>query len=140
MDLPTLGRPTIATRGFAMFITPYLNKGKAKIAVSVDNSESKEVYPQTADFTFYGGLYRDVNLVIVNKTHFDLDYYGGNGVAVTPVVNEDGSATVKVETFVTGNADNYDIVVETARLVPGVHFYMATDEAGYKKTGKLLVK
>ena len=33
-----------------------------------------------------------------------------------------------------------DIVVETARLVPGVHFYMATDEAGYKKTGKLLVK
>ncbi len=32
------------------------------------------------------------------------------------------------------------IVVETAGLVPGVHFYMATDEAGYRNTGKLLLK
>ena len=37
------------------------------LAVVVDNSANDEVYPQTADFTFYGGLYRDVNLICVPK-------------------------------------------------------------------------
>ena len=46
----------------------------------MDNSHNEKVYPQFADFTFYGGLYRDVNLVCVNKSHFSLDYYGGPGV------------------------------------------------------------
>lgn len=103
--------------GFSTFrcnITPYLNKGNAKIAVSVDNSQSNEVYPQTADFTFYGGLYRDVNVIIVNKTHFDLDYYGAPGVAVTPVINDDGSATVKVDTFISNFEDDCSVSVETA--------------------------
>ena len=42
--------------------------------------------------------------------------------------------------IVARGASAKDIVVETVGFVPGVHFYMATDEAGYKKTGKLLVK
>ena len=103
--------------GFSTFrcnITPYLVKGNAKIAVAVDNSQSSEVYPQTADFTFYGGLYRDVNIIIVNKAHFDLDYYGTPGVAVTPVVNEDGTATVKVDAFVSGATKDCSVLVETA--------------------------
>ena len=45
---------------------------KTEIAVVVDNAPSDSVYPQMADFTFYGGLYRGVNLVCVNKTHIDL--------------------------------------------------------------------
>ena len=39
-----------------------------------------------ADFTFYGGIYRDVKLLIVNKNHFDLDYFGGPGIAVSAEV------------------------------------------------------
>ena len=54
------------------------------LVVTVDNSVNEVVYPQTADFTFYGGIYRDVNLICVGKSHFDLDYYGGPGLAVTP--------------------------------------------------------
>ncbi|MGN1234855.1 MAG: glycoside hydrolase family 2 TIM barrel-domain containing protein, partial [Christensenellaceae bacterium] len=57
---------------------------EAILAVTVDNSPNDEVYPQTADFTFYGGLYRDVNIVCVNDTHFSLSYYGGNGIKITP--------------------------------------------------------
>jgi beta-galactosidase len=57
------------------------------------------VYPQQADFTFYGGLYRDVNLIKVNKTHFALDYYGGNGIALTPQVLEDGKGNLHLEAF-----------------------------------------
>ncbi|MBQ8689587.1 MAG: glycoside hydrolase family 2 protein [Clostridia bacterium] len=71
-----------------------------ELAVVVDNSANETVYPQMADFTFYGGLYRNVNLIAVADTHFDLDYYGGPGIAVTPLV-EGTKASVEVEVFVT---------------------------------------
>lgn len=54
------------------------------IVIAVDNAANDRVYPQMADFTFYGGLYRDVNLIAVSNVHFDLDYYGGSGLKVTP--------------------------------------------------------
>ena len=69
------------------------------IVVMVDNSANDHVYPQMADFTFYGGLYRDVNLIGVPASHFDLEYYGAPGIAVTPIV--DGkNASVKTEVYV----------------------------------------
>lgn len=68
------------------------------IVVAVDNSANDMVYPQMADFTFYGGLYRDVNIICVSKSHFDLDYYGGSALKVTPVVKEQ-LADVEVEVF-----------------------------------------
>ena len=71
-----------------------------EIAVVVENTINETVYPQMADFTFYGGLYRDVNLVCVNNTHFDLDYYGAPGIKITPVVNG-ADASVEVEAYVT---------------------------------------
>ncbi|MBQ9132573.1 MAG: glycoside hydrolase family 2 protein [Clostridia bacterium] len=70
------------------------------VAVLVDNSPNETVYPQMADFTFYGGLYRDVNLIAVNKAHFDLEYFGGNGLKITPTV-EGKDAKVEVEVYTT---------------------------------------
>ena len=61
-----------------------LLKEDNEIVVAVDNAPNDHVYPQMADFTFYGGLYRNVNLIGVKKARFDLDYYGGSGIAVTP--------------------------------------------------------
>ena len=58
-----------------------------ELEIKVDNSPNDHVYPQKADFTFYGGLYRDVRLITVPKNHFDLDYYGGKGFYVTPAGN-----------------------------------------------------
>ena len=80
-------------------------KEENTIAIIVDNTPTELVYPQTADFTFYGGLYRDVNLIGVNSTHFDLDYYGGKGLKVTPVM-EGSEAKVTVESFITGMQEN----------------------------------
>lgn len=68
------------------------------LSVTVDNSVNDRVYPQKADFTFYGGIYRDVLLRIVPKDHFELDYYGGEGVKVTPSV-KGSDAAVRVESF-----------------------------------------
>lgn len=70
------------------------------IVVAVDNSVNDRVYPQTADFTFYGGLYRNVNIIAVENSHFDLGYFGGSGIMVTPEIKGE-DAEVSVRTFVT---------------------------------------
>ena len=74
---------------------------KTMIVIAVDNAPNDTVYPQVADFTFYGGLYRNVNIIAVSESHFDLDYYGGPGIKVTPVVSG-SNANVEVEVFVAG--------------------------------------
>ncbi len=69
------------------------------IVIAVDNAPNDHVYPQFADFTFYGGLYRNVNMVCVNNSHFDLEYYGGPGIQITPVMDGDNTnVEVKVWT------------------------------------------
>ena len=69
------------------------------LVIAVDNSPSQTVYPQNADFTFYGGLYRNVNLICVSESHFDLSYYGAPGIAVTPEIAGD-DANVAIEVWV----------------------------------------
>ena len=81
-------------------LTNNLKKGENALAIVVDNSINETVYPQMADFTFYGGLYRDVYIVSVAESHFDLDYYGAPGIKITPTV-EGGDAKVEVEVYVT---------------------------------------
>ena len=92
--------------GFSTFrvnVTAYAGQ-KALLAVSVNNGANRTVYPQKADFTFYGGLYRNVWLVTVPKTHFELAYLGTPAIKVTPIVSDDyKTATVTVDTW--QNAD-----------------------------------
>ncbi len=86
--------------GYSTFradITKFLAE-KNHLTVEADNSVNDRVYPQKADFTFYGGIYRDVNLLIVNRCHFDLDYYGDSGLRITPEVKGSDGA-VRVQTF-----------------------------------------
>ena len=68
------------------------------LVVAVDNSANDRVYPQNADFTFYGGIYRDVSVIGVNKNHFDLDYYGSPAIMVTPKI-KGANAEIEIETF-----------------------------------------
>ncbi len=79
------------------------------LCVVVDNSANETVYPQMADFTFYGGLYRDVNIICVNESHFDLMYYGAPGIKITPEI-EGKDAKVEVEVYVKNLKDNQKIV------------------------------
>ena len=82
---------------------------ETQIAVLVNNAANETVYPQMADFTFYGGIYRDVNIICVSESHFDLDYYGGPGIKVTPVV-EGKDANVEVEVFLTNAKQGQSVV------------------------------
>ena len=69
------------------------------LVVSADNSQNDKVYPQVADFTFYGGIYRSVKVISVPSAHFDLEYFGAPGIMVTPVVNGN-NADVTVKSFI----------------------------------------
>ncbi len=82
-----------------------LPEKQGELTVTVDNSPNDLVYPQQADFTFYGGIYRDVKLIAVNKNHFDLSYYGAPGIAVTS--ETDGN--IHVQAFADGEV-KYEII------------------------------
>ena len=74
--------------------------------VTVDNSENDCVYPQKADFTFYGGLYRNVELILVPQDHFELMMDGTPGMKITPIVDlGQKCATVKLETWTVGGEE-----------------------------------
>ena len=75
------------------------------LCVAVDNGENDRVYPQKADFTFYGGLYRGVNLLTVPAAHFALIEDGTPGIHVTPKLSDDlHAAEVTVDAWVEGEA------------------------------------
>ncbi len=84
-------------------------KEESLLVIRVDNSENDCIYPQQADFTFYGGLYRDVNIIGVSASHFDLEYYGGRGIQVTPTIQEK-DADITIETWVTGKKAGQSLV------------------------------
>ena len=86
---------------FRVNITDALVPGNNTVTVSVDNSENDRVYPQKADFTFYGGLYRDVQLLLLPPEHFEVCKDGTPGIKVTPVV-KGSAAEVTVETWQNG--------------------------------------
>lgn len=89
-------------------ITPYL-KDENEIVVAVDNAPNDYVYPQNADFTFYGGLYRKVSLILVDETRFDLDYYGSPAIKVTPEVTGD-DAKITTEVYLTNAGSTEELV------------------------------
>ena len=99
--------------GYSLFrvnMNPYQGKAHT-LAVAVSNEDNGRVYPQKADFTFYGGIYRMVRLVKTPAVHFALGYMGTSGFRVTPQVDlEGGCAEVLVTAYVEG-ADGLDASV-----------------------------
>ena len=148
--------------GYSTFradITDYVKKIN-HMTVEVDNSKNDRVYPQKADFTFYGGIYRDVKLLVVNKHHFDLDFYGGRGLAVCPEINgEDAAVWVRTwhnakcgriditlrdadgKVVGKGSDDDETIVIKKAHLWHGVEDpYLYSCEATLSVDGKIVDK
>jgi beta-galactosidase len=83
-DVYLNGAPLGSHRGgfsaFRFDATPALLEGENVLAVKVDNSSLPDVPPLTADFTFFGGLYRDVHLLVTNELHIDVSDYASPGV------------------------------------------------------------
>lgn len=99
--------------GYSIFrkdITDMCKKDEENLlVVACDNSYKDSVYPQSADFTFYGGLYRGVNLISVPEAHFDLEYYGGPGIMVTPKPCDCGAA-FEIISYVKNADENFTVL------------------------------
>lgn len=96
---------------FSLDITDALTTGKNLMAICVDNTDRSHIYPQMADFTFYGGLYRGVNLITVPDTHFDLEFNSAPGLAITPEVKEKG-ALIHLRSWIKNADENYTVRYE----------------------------
>ena len=86
--------------GFSTFrfdLTAAMRPTGNVLRVDVSNAPS-DIYPQTADFTFFGGLYREVSFIETAPAHFDLLKTGTNAVFVTPMV----SGTTRLDLFPVG--------------------------------------
>ncbi|WP_194766534.1 glycoside hydrolase family 2 TIM barrel-domain containing protein [Tamlana sp. I1] len=85
---------------FAKDVTSALKTGENEIAIKVNNSHNDEIVPQSADFSFYGGIYRDIQLIITKSVHFEVANLGANAIFVsTPKVSKQ-KATVSVKSKV----------------------------------------
>ncbi len=94
---------------FRADVTDLCHDGDNELTIEVSNEDTPSMYPASADFTFYGGLYRGVNLISVPNTHFDLDYFGGPGIKVTPKPAEDGGATFEIKSYVTNPDEDFTV-------------------------------
>jgi beta-galactosidase len=85
---------------FRFDITQYYQwEGSNLLQVYVDNRITEDVSPLNGDFTIYGGLYRSVNLICTPHTHFNLLYWGSQGVILRPELDLDSNGIVKIEVF-----------------------------------------
>ena len=82
------------TGGYTAFIfelTDNLKFGaKNSIRIEVDNSYDQDIPPLEADFNFYGGIYRDLQVIVSGKSHFKLKgETAGNILVKTPKVSRE---------------------------------------------------
>lgn len=129
--------------GYSTFRIPikkgYIEDGQLEIIVLLDNRNSGAINPIFGDFTVFGGLYREVTLIIVSENHFDLMYYGTSGVLVNTVMQtgDIGKVIAIPNVCVSGDIDKsvirYELYDETHKLV-------LCEEAGIDQTSELVVE
>ena len=87
------------------------------IAVQVDNSPHDDIPPLDADFTFYGGIYRDVWLLATEPIHIDVLNHASPGIFIdTPEVSHE-QATVRVRGIVVNETEEAKTVEVVHRIL-----------------------
>ncbi|MEA4984043.1 Beta-galactosidase [bioreactor metagenome] len=105
---------------FCFEIDQFLRFGtKNTIAIKVDNKHHVDIPPLSADFTFYGGIYRDVYLEFSNKIHIATNHFASGGVYIkTPAVSEK-EATVEINSLISNESSVPEkIIIENTIYAP----------------------
>lgn len=118
---------------FCFNITPYIREGENQLVVCVDNSYDPEIPPLSADFTFFGGIYRDVSLISVSPIHISTTHYASSGVYVnTPEITEE-KALVDICTMLSNTQ------AERSKIFVEHKIYSATGECVATSKKKVIV-
>ena len=91
---------------FCFDVTEAVRMGENELKVKVDNSHNEAVPPLSADFTFFGGIYRDVNLIITPETHISTTHYASSGVYISTTRVTEQSAEVHIRTMLTNRSSS----------------------------------
>lgn len=91
---------------FCFDITSFVHEGKNELFVAVDNSEDPNIPPLSADFTFFGGIYRDVSLISTSPIHISNTHYASSGVYITPSSVTDEIADINIRTMLTNKEES----------------------------------
>ncbi|MDE6768270.1 MAG: DUF4982 domain-containing protein, partial [Muribaculaceae bacterium] len=109
---------------YLSFTTPNL------IEVEVDN-DCDDIPPRSGDFTFFGGIYRDVWLEDYSPLHFSLNPYATPGIKVTPYL-ENGLGVIDVEASVTNDVGKREEAILRLDLYSPDEEFMASEEKKVK--------
>jgi beta-galactosidase len=112
-----VGRHIGGYSAFSFDVTDFVNFTEANlVAVKVDNSFNPDIPPLTADFTFYGGIYRDVWLLATDSVHLKVTDFASPGVQIsTPELSEKSGAVRIAGTVV--NADEKAKTIEVINSI-----------------------
>ena len=105
------GEHTGGFSAFAINLTPYLKSGENEILIKANNSNDIATYPKHADFTFFGGIYRDVELICFDsESHFDVTRFGTDAILITPETN----GTVFIDTYIESGKSVYAEIYDSS--------------------------
>jgi beta-galactosidase len=104
--------------GFVINISEELKfASENELKIVVDNSHDTNIPPLDADFNFYGGIYRDLELIITDKLHFELENAAAGNILVrTPQVSEE-KALVQVEARVVNDGEAFRNTIVSLQIL-----------------------
>lgn len=113
------GRHIGGTTAFCFNITPMVKPGYNFFEVRLDNSHNEAIPPLSADYTFFGGIYRDIELIFTPKVQLSTTHYATSGVYVsTPEVSE-AKSRVRITAYLTNaTASSQDLTLEHRAYAP----------------------
>ena len=97
---------------FRFDVTDIIKSNENTITVGADNSYIEDVYPLFADFTFYGGIYRDVNIIETEQVHFEMMDYASSGVYLSQRNISKESAEIEIKALISNSGDEVDVVCD----------------------------
>lgn len=118
------GKHTGSYTAFSMPISKYLKFTKEgntpnEILVKVNNSHNAAIPPLSGDYTFFGGIYRDVHLTVLNKVHFEVDNDASNGVFITTPSVTSETADIRIRGVFDNASDKSKRLTVTHRIYDG---------------------
>lgn len=109
----TAGKHIGSYTRFTVAIMPFLNYKDDVIEVRVTNRFNEDIPPLTADFTFFGGIYRNVNLLITDPVHFSQKANGSSGVFITTPQVSAVTAKVQVKSIIENSSSAKKVQIQT---------------------------
>lgn len=117
-DVLVNGRKVVSHIGsytaFSADITDAVEPGKyCEVVLNVDNKHNPDIPPLSADFNFYGGVYRDVYLIIKEPVNFSILDKATSGLYITtPEVSAEAAKVCGKVLLNNTLAENAKVVVD----------------------------